>query len=677
MAALESPRQLDSSSSHPGYRADIDGLRGVAVAAVVLFHLKLGAAGGYVGVDVFFVISGFLITRLILAAQQEQRFSLRNFWQRRLRRLAPAAIVMVTATLLAGAWLMLPRDYYHFSKSVTAQVLLASNVYFHGLLDYFAGPADQQPLLHTWSLAVEEQFYLVFPLLLVWVRHWPRRRLLAGLCALTAASLALSVSQVANQPSAAFFLLPGRAWELLVGALLVFVPRLPNAPAWRWELLSVGGVAAIGCSIVLYNEQTLFPGIAALPPVVGAAAIILANSQCSTAVARALAWQPLVALGLMSYSLYLWHWPVISLLHYQFGATLPPEATALALVSSCLLGYLSWRWVETPIRTGQLLSDNAALLRAAAFCLLLIVGASTASLMTRGLPMRWGADVARAFANSKHKMGKFRTGNPRVADQDRLPRIGLDDAEAPSVLIWGDSHAAQIGQLCDDLAHQYHVSGYVASHNGFTPLVGVWRWNRSDSVVHWSNSVVDFVRRHRIQHVVLVSRWAGYLCIRENGKDNTLLADEQSRTYSRAESKRVLDRGLHRTVRALEDAGARVWLMKQIPAQTEDPLAKMIRGMRRDATAITGVSLAEHQQHTRDVNEVFAALPTVTLIDPARHCFDEQHRSRLGTSDHSYYIDTCHLSTVGAETLVRPALEPVFAEIAGRRLAGAAPTATR
>ena len=208
------------------YRADIDGLRAIAVIGVLLFHAGISFTGGFVGVDIFFVISGFLITNLILQAQRNNRFSIRVFLGRRVRRLMPAALVMTTSTLLVGYWWLVPDDYDKLAESAIAQVALVSNIYFANSFNYFAGPAELVPLLHTWSLALEEQFYLLFPLLLIFCRHCSPKKLCIILASLTVLSFGLNLWIINIYPTKAFFLLPMRAWELLLGALLVFVPKL-------------------------------------------------------------------------------------------------------------------------------------------------------------------------------------------------------------------------------------------------------------------------------------------------------------------------------------------------------------------------------------------------------------------------------------------------------------------
>ncbi|MCA9175279.1 MAG: acyltransferase [Planctomycetales bacterium] len=672
------------------YRADIDGLRGVAVAGVVLFHLQLGLTGGFVGVDVFFVISGFLITRLILQALAEDRFSLRDFWWRRVRRLAPAAATMLIGTLLVGAWMMYPRDFYMLSKSALWQAGLLSNVFFETNLDYFAGPAELHPLLHTWSLAVEEQFYLLYPLLMLGafracrrsaptapsadVATQTRSRLRHWLVGLAAASLALSIYQAFNDPTKAFFLLPSRSWELLVGALLAAPLHTASngamangdsacgerKPRWLHEALGIAGLSVIGWCFVTYDASMTFPGHTALAPCLATAAVIVAGSGGVTLAGRALQWRPLVGLGLISYSLYLWHWPITCFLHYSYGASLPTGAVASGLAAMLALGYLSWQYIETPFRQRQV--PRSAALQFAYGCGLLVLGLSLTSIVTRGLPQRWGPEVVQMLENSRHSIRAFRTGAPEQARHDELPRIG-DPAQTPTVLFWGDSHAGAIGHACDEFARRHGIAGYVACRGGTIPLLDTYRPKNQRKVVPWNAAVLDFVRRQRIQHVVLVCRWAGNITPTDTGLNESLIMDDKVEELNPHAARETLLRGLQRTVAALEQEGARVWIMKQIPQQEANPFRSLIKQIRDGVPTPTGVSRSEHLARQQPVTDVFATLPSVRFLDPADYVFDASGKSRLGTAKHCFYADYHHLSQPGARELLAPMLDDFFNEL--------------
>ena len=300
------------------YRKDIDGLRAVAVLAVVFFHSKLpGFSGGFVGVDVFFVISGFLITGLMAHDRGADRFSLVTFYFRRVRRIVPALLCVYVACTLLAAVLMLPGDMAEFGRSLLSSATFISNHFFYRLAGYFGGESDLKPLLHTWSLSIEEQFYLVWPLLFLVIGRWQYRWLPYFVWAAGAISLAASVVMVGYQKEAAFFLAPFRAWELLLGASLALLSRRPAIPAWLAELCASAGLSMIVASVLFLDEGHAFPGLLALPPCLGTALLIFAGMERRPAVTRLLSTGPAVAVGLISYSLYLWHWPILSFARYQ------------------------------------------------------------------------------------------------------------------------------------------------------------------------------------------------------------------------------------------------------------------------------------------------------------------------------------------------------------------------
>ena len=333
------------------FRADIEGLRALAIVPVVLYHAcKTVAPGGFVGVDVFFVISGYLITGIIVGELQAGEFSLGNFYKRRISRIFPALFFMLSVTCLLAPLTLAPAALEEFGRTLIATVLFVSNWQFMQLSNCFDTAANLKPLLHTWSLAVEEQFYIFFPLFLIAVHRWSRGRLLHWLVALTVLALCKSLWSFHRAPLAAFYLAPNRAIELLIGALPA-VYALPSLRArWRREMATgVGLLLILGC-VVGYDEMTPFPGWHALLPCVGAALIIYGGRDGESTVTSLLTYAPVRYVGGISYALYLWHWPLLVFArHLDLGD--PPVTVVVAAVAMAfLLAAFSARFIERPFR---------------------------------------------------------------------------------------------------------------------------------------------------------------------------------------------------------------------------------------------------------------------------------------------------------------------------------------
>lgn len=333
------------------FRSDINGLRAWAVTAVVLYHFGVpGFSGGFIGVDVFFVISGFLMTAIImkgLDADERSQFSVINFYMARARRILPALIVLCLVLLLLGYFLLLPLDYKMLSIHSILSVLFFSNIRFWGEAGYFDVQSHEKWLLHTWSLAAEWQFYLLLPLLmmLAWKLRPGRKTITAVITAVLIASLALSIAITATHPSAAFYLLPTRAWEMLAGGLVFLLGHRSIVSARLAALLEAIGFALIIGSLVGFDSTSSWPGWRALIPVIGASLVLLtARSNSSWTNAPGMQW-----MGTRSYSLYLWHWPIVVALTYCERQNDPIFITA-GLVLTLILGHLSYHWVESPSR---------------------------------------------------------------------------------------------------------------------------------------------------------------------------------------------------------------------------------------------------------------------------------------------------------------------------------------
>lgn len=639
------------------YRPDIDGLRAVAVLSVVLNHLSaLQLPGGYVGVDVFFVISGYLITGIISRESAEGRFSFRSFYERRARRIFPALFAMLGVTLAACFLLMLPTDFIATLRAGLGTLLFASNVVFWQMEAGYFEETDSRtnPLLHTWSLAVEEQFYLLFPLFLLACLSLARRRSAMVLAACALLSFAAAALLVRRNAAAAFYLSPFRAWELLAGALLALGAVPPVRSAFLRELLVAGGLAAILAACLVLGEHTLFPGPAALLPVLGAAAVIHGGAGGPTLAGRFLASGPMVYVGLISYSLYLWHWPVIVLAQYLNGMEPPTRHAGLLLVLSLLLAALSYHFVETPWRRPPGVRRRPGPRQALAFlafaCVFCVAGLATA-----GFPQRFDAKVVALDQVRRQPLPYHEECEGRNAGQ--ACRLGAPQAE-PAMLLWGDSHLLALAPAIHEALLQAGQSAVMVPATGCAPLFDI------DSLSPKCRSVAADVqellaRQPALRTVVLSAFWSTYF---REGAPLRWTGEGAGAAGAHAARK-----GLLETVQWLLANGRSTVVLGPVPTYDKN-VAAALALQQRDG--VVRLDLAPHGQ--RDKNELFAqavaSLPhngKVQLADPLAWMCHEQ--CVVAADGRSLYRDAHHLSSEGARMLREPLAQALGLEGGPRR----------
>ncbi len=434
------------------YRSEIDGLRAMAVIPVIFFHAGFEwFSGGFVGVDVFFAISGYLITSIILKEKNRDTFTIAKFYERRARRILPA-LFFVTLCTLPFAWFwMLPLQLKDFSQSLVAVSVFASNFLFWIESDYFAAEAEEKPLLHTWSLAVEEQYYVFFPLFIILLWGFGRQNLVYIIAVVSVFSFALAEYGWRYYPTANFYLAPARVWELLAGALCAFY--LFDRRPLKSNLLSGLGLALIVYSIFALDETTPFPSVYTLAPVIGSCLVILFGAG-NTVVARFLSTKVLVGIGLISYSAYLWHFPLFAFARIR---TLAEPSSLLMLALSLMaftLAYFSWRYIERPFREKRVvISMSKPALTLAALCTLFLVSAGLIGHRTDGNQAAWLEglnDAQREIYSYLHydTSAAYRRGECLLFDDH--PPTGFSEScvaresAGDSMVIWGDSHAAAL-----------------------------------------------------------------------------------------------------------------------------------------------------------------------------------------------------------------------------------------
>lgn len=653
------------------YRADIDGLRAVSVIAVVLYHAGLPLfGGGYVGVDVFFVISGFLITSLILHEQESGTFSLTGFYHRRIRRILPALFAMMSACAVAGWFLLAPSDYSELGKSIASATLSFSNVQFWNDAGYFDTPAAEKPLLHTWSLGVEEQFYLVFPLYLIVVaRHRPRGRLplTALLCLL---SLAIGAVGAFRDPHAAFYLPHARLWELLIGGLLAMkaLPALTR-PAARGGAALLG-LALIAGAVLMYSDSTTFPGLAALAPTLGAALVIWSGMDGASIVSRVLAARPLVFVGKISYSLYLWHFPLLAFGLYLGLGELGPAETAGLLALAFVLSLLSWKFIEQPARQMGATLPWRQIATAAAGGALVLSSMGQIVLAAGGFPARMNDDTSRLIAGqplrNPDRHACFAVSEARIGrgDSCAVGNPALPGA-APTFVLWGDSHAETLRGALGSAAAIAGQSGIFVGESACPPLIGVMRPQRSECREVNEAAFRMILESPSVETVVLAARWAwwaeGLSYKRERGMPVTLAMVAAPSGYSSG-NHAALATGLEDTIAALLSAGKRVWLVGPVPEFGYDvPRYFYVRSLGFADGLEVAPTLAEFDQRQAFVLDLLRDLeqryPVGIVWPHERLCNDAG--CAISRDGHVLYSDDDHLSVFGAQSIAG-LFEPVF-----------------
>lgn len=640
-----------------GNRRDIDGLRALAVIPVVLFHFGFDAfSGGFVGVDVFFVISGFLITSILFREISAGRFSFVDFWARRARRIIPALSVVILATLAMGWLLLTAKDFSELGRTVRYQSLFISNILFMREHGYFEPASDLKPLLHTWSLAVEEQYYIFFPLIMVvlirFFRHW--RWILLGLLLV---SFGLNIACIEHKPAFTFFSLPTRAWELLCGAMLAVLPVPKRAVRpWVYQLVGLAGMVAVLLAVFTFDRATVFPGWAALLPVLGTTALIWSGAQGPGPAARLLSLRPLVWVGLLSYSLYLWHWPVYVYANaVSIDGIQPFEALgwmALALG----LAWLSLRYVELPFREKRLLAGRTSILAGGLAAIVVLVTIGSAIRSADGVPERLSGKALEYAQTREWRAGQMKC---MVVTQDKsidkACLVGGEQAKPPTQAFWGDSHAAALMPAIERNARAEGRSVWLFSMSACPPILNDEPRQRcKDFNQQTMNKVVSL----GIKDVVLASNWSLYVYGHEDG-DRKVLLNVHDDT---AQAEQRMAAAIKARVAALREAGVQVWLFKEVPLQRKGIIERLTSLARigRSADGL-GRPLQEHLARQRFLGDLFASLskadPGVHIIDPTpMMCTDGVCSIEVdGTSQ---YRDEDHLSDAGGARL-----SPLFAPV--------------
>ena len=619
------------------YRREIDGLRAVAVVPVVLFHAGFSSfSGGYVGVDVFFVISGYLITTILLSELHAGKFSIVKFYERRARRILPALFfVMLCSVPFALLW-MVPSQLKSFSQALIAITLFGSNILFWRKEGYFAPAAEENPLLHTWTLAVEEQFYIIFPLLLLLLWRLRFRNIFLLIACLSVVSFLLSEWGWRNLPAANFYLLPTRAWELGIGALCA--TWLYKNPARESGWLSLAGLGLILASVFLYDKNTPFPSAYALAPVLGTALVVLFSSS-NTLVGKVLSHHYLVWVGLISFSIYLWHQPLFAFARVRTLEN-PPQGLMLMLVFfTGVLSYLTWRFVEQPFRNKQnKLMTRRAIFSISSVAACIFIAAGAYGFLSHGLPDRFDLSQMQknylSSALASPERGRCHSDAKNFILPENACRYGGEDA---SVAVFGDSHAVE---LAYELGKKTAERDIGVRHFSFSACRPAYRSGNNGICTHWTNEIIDYIEHQaNIKSVVITYRLTRAFSEDHYGvyPDVPDPLDEQLQKSAAA--------SLHKLIGVLVQAGKRVVFVQQAPELRDHIRTLVVKG--RDDGDILGVTAAWWEKRYA-VTDGLSLPEEITIIDTSK-LFCRRAICFAGENGVSYYFDDDHLSLAGAE----------------------------
>jgi peptidoglycan/LPS O-acetylase OafA/YrhL len=649
----------------PTYRSDIDGLRAIAVLVVVIFHTGIQTfSGGYVGVDIFFVISGYLITTIIVREIEKGEFSIAKFYERRCRRILPALVVVVIFSLVLGFVLFHPSHLIKLGKSAIATALFSSNFYFYHESGYFETASKLKPLLHTWSLAVEEQYYIFFPLLLLFIAKSYSKQYARWLIILTLLSLVICVLGTSYSPSATFYLIPTRTWELLLGSLLAInvFPLIKNQRIC--DLLSVFGLILISCSIFFYTSDTAFPGMAAIVPTVGAGLIIYSGIATESLVGKLLSFKPLVFIGLISYSLYLWHWPILAYAKYYSIQEISNANLSILLCVIFMVSVFSWRYIERPFRKKEFLTDRRNIFITSLVASVLIVCIGVLVVLKDGFPNRYQEklpyEITMIDKQWEH-WGDCERIAKKVSHHHKLCDIGSNDPQARFIL-WGDSHTKSLATAVDLSAKHHGITGKIAIKGGCLPLLSIdrFRFDRSDEkeCYQFNQNILQYIKDNPdIKTVILAARWAMYTngtrYKNEHGETVNLNDVKATKTTIAKTNIELVELGLKRTVSQLRELGKTLIFVRPIPEIGFDvPSSSYIAEISgRDVNSIIAPSLAEYQKRIRNIDLIATLLESeglISTVDPAKYLCSHDFCKIMHGND-LLYRDDDHLSTYGAE----------------------------
>lgn len=640
------------------YRPDIDGLRSIAVLLVLFYHAGFKIfPGGFIGVDVFFVISGYLISTIIYREISEGTFTFRKFYRRRIQRLTPALFATFFATTMAAYFILLPNDLYSYSKSLMSAALSFSNIFFwreNG--GYFDGGSENIPLLHTWSLSIEEQYYLIWPIyLILFFKFFPKRLLLPATVLLFFSSLFFS-EWVANVTfGASYYLLPTRIFELAAGSILAIIwAKIPSANQIKNNIISIIGIILIIVSARLLSESSLFPGFNAVYVTIGTAMLIYSGKENPGIINRIVSLKPFVFIGILSYSLYLWHWPIIVYTRYT-GIEITPIVSTTIIIVSIGCAWLSWKFVEQKFRYSKSYGFKDIFVRLFLVPLVFVSLASSYLLFTHGAPNRFSKDIVLMdkAVSSKPDIERgdcHSASRNSAAEPNKSCLLGAQKHEGIDALMIGDSHANHFTGFIDEIASKSNISVQDYTLDACVPIFGLY-WGRNP---HYANLCKErndisakYIKDNNFSHIILAGEWPTDSSYKE------IFVDDQP-LQSKKMMESVFTDAFKNTLQLIINNGAKPIVIKDNPPGAhEGPMCTIKNEVfGSELTCDTERIVVDQQAAFMDsvLVQMTNEFPQLIIIDPLNIMCDQQHcYSDLDAVP--LYRDSNHLNDIGSREL--------------------------
>ena len=667
------------------YKPHIDGLRALAVIPVIFFHAGFNSfQGGFVGVDVFFVISGYLITKIILKDVSKNKFIFRKFYLRRARRLLPVLFIIILITIPISIYLMGNKELYFYSKQIFSVIFFISNFFFWKNLGYFESSTEIQPLLHTWSLAVEEQFYIFFPILIFLIFKFYKKKIFFFFILITFMSLFLSqmggnfkIDNLSNsfpffilpfeffwQAGSANFYLPfGRVWELLIGAIIAFSFKKKKIKEIKINnYLSSLGFLIIIISVMFYSKNIQYPSIFTLLPCLGTALIIIFTDK-KTILFKILTFKPIVFLGLISYSLYLWHQPLFAFNRIYFGADLSNNHLFLLIIISLILSIFSWYFIEQPFRNRKRISDKnflrfLSLLTLSILILTSLIYFEKINSYKKQLPENLKKTIK--YSNNDNCFG---LKDSHLEIKEKWYCLVGNKKSKISFVVLGDSHASVAKPGFELAALDKNKKGILTGYAGCPSLLNT-QSIRPDTVEKncklLTKKVFNFIKKNEIKKIFLVGRWTYYTGQGYSNREFQPITNDNKLFSNIKNSREAFLRGLQDTIKAYNDINVDLIFVHQVPMQIYDPEFAYLNSYnftkqnvdlnKLEMFSVDRNKSKDLQKFVRDdiknlKNEY--SFKVIDLFD----LFCNKKKCLMGSKNFSYYSDDDHLSIKGAELL--------------------------